>query len=359
MSILTEIKNAITKDKTKTISSKIKQIKGIDVSSYQGIINWNKVSKTDVKFVILRGTTKNGELDTKFWENFKGAKSIGLNDISVYHFSYALDVKKAISDAKNLINKLNGEKMVIWLDLEWVDQAKLGKNKITEIATAFINTCSDNGYICNIYSNLDWYKNYYDSDKLKKLGCKFWIARYGSNDGIINTKYKPNVGEYIWQYTSKGTVQGINGDVDMNMKYEVEENKTEEYSLQKLVRVICTSIYKRTSPNSSNSKNIAGTYKNNDIIEVIGITSNKYWYKDINGNYFTSNSKYVTDLVGIVDNCYKLNLRELNNTNGKIITELNKGDSLYLLKKTNNWYYVSTNKGINGWVNGNYVKLNT
>lgn len=358
MSILTEIKNAITKDKTKTISSNIKEIKGMDVSSYQGNINWKKVSKTDVKFVILRGTTKNGELDTKFWDNFKGAKAVGFNDISVYHFSYALDTNKAISDAKNLIKKLNGEKMTIWLDLEWIDQGKLGKEKVTEIATAFINTCKSLNYECNIYSNLDWYKNYYDVNKLKNLGCKFWIARYGNNEGIIDTKYKPNIGEYIWQYTSKGSVQGINGNVDLNMKYEQNSSETNINSIQKLVKVICTSIYKRKTPDSSISSNINGVYKNNNIIEVIGITSNN-WYKDVDGNYFTSNSKYVTDLIGIVDNCYKLNLRELNNTKGKIITELNKGDTLYLLRKSNGWYYIQTNKGIKGWVSGNYVKIKT
>lgn len=358
MGILSNLKNAITKDKTRGISS-IKQIKGVDVSSYQGNISWEKVSKTDVKFAILRGTTRNGNLDTKFNQNYKGAKAYGL-DVDVYHFSYALDTKKAIADAKNLINKLNGKKMTIWLDLEWIEQGKLGKNKVTEIAIAFINTCNELGYECNIYSNVDWYKNYYHADKLKELGCKFWIARYGTNDGTINIKYKPNIGEYIWQYTSKGRINGIIGDVDMNMKYEsvFQNEEPKVTSIEKMVKVICTSINKRKTPDSSISTNKNGIYKNNDIIEVIGITKNKSWYKDIDGNYFTANKKYVVDLTGIVYNCYKLNLRDKASTQGKIINVLNQGDNLYVLKKFDNWYYVKTLKGLKGWVNKKYVKLN-
>lgn len=354
MSILTNIKNAITKDKTKTISS-ITKVKGIDVSSYQGDIDWQRVSKTDIKFAILRSTIKNGELDSKFEQNYKEAKKYNL-DVDVYHFSYALDTQKAINDAKNLINKLNGKKVVIWLDLEWASQGKLGKDKVTEIAISFIKTCNLLNYECNIYSNLDWYKNYYHADKLKNIGCKFWIARYGKNEGILDETYKPNVGEYIWQYTSKGFVQGIKGDVDINMKYITESNPIN--IIQKLIRITCENgVNIRTTPDSSNLNNRVGIYKYNSIVEVIGITKDNNWYKDINGDYITANKKWVNDLIGIVYNCYKLNLRSTNNTSGKIINVLDKDDKLYLLKKSNGWYYVQTSKGEKGWVHGNYVKI--
>ena len=346
-----------TKDKNSKNTTK--EIKGVDVSSYQGNISWEKVAKTDVKFAILRSTTKNGELDTKFWQNYNGAKAYGLL-VDVYHFSYALDTNKAISDAKNLISKLNGEKPVIWLDLELTEQGKLGKDKVTEIAIAFINTCKSLGYKCNVYSNVDWYKNYYHADKLKALGCKFWIARYGTNDGFLQNKYKPNVGEYIWQYTSKGEVAGINGDVDMNMKYETNTSSsassgTEVTKIQKLVKIICTSVNIRKSPSTSSS--IAGYYKNGNIVEVVGVTKNKSWYKDSKGRYFTANSKYVIDLTGTVYNCYKLNLRESNSTSSKIITVLDVNDKLNILKESGKWYYVETSKGIKGYVSSGYVKL--
>ena len=355
--ILEKVKAFIsTKDKNTQIT---KEIKGIDISSYQSNVSWEKVATTDVKFVILRGTTKNEELDKYFWKNYNGAKTYGFKDISVYHFSYALTIDKAIFDAKNLINKLNGEKIPIWLDLEWTEQGKLGKDKITEIAIAFIKTCKENGYECNIYSNLDWYKNYYYADKLKALDCKFWIARYGTNDGFIQKKYKPNIGEYIWQYTSNGEVSGINGYVDMNIKYEtISCDKNEDINkIQKLVKIICNSVYKRNTPTSSIDSNKVGIYKNGDIIEVNGITKNKLWYKDINGNYFTSNKKYVSDLIGIVFNCYKLNLRESNSTKSKILEVLNKNEKVVILKEYDKWYYVKTENENKGYVSKSYIKL--
>lgn len=357
--ILNKAKSYIGINNSKTKAA-VTEIKGVDVSSFQNSINWEKVSKTDVKFAIIRSTTKNGNLDTKFWRNYRGAKTYGLS-VDVYHFSYALTTDKAISDAKNLINKLNGEKPVIWLDLEWTDQGKLGKDKVTEIATAFVNTCRELGYECNIYSNVDWYKNYYHADKLKALGCKFWIARYGTNDGFLQNKYKPNLGEYIWQYTSKGEVSGIIGNVDMNIKYEPVKTESDIESeitkIQKLVKIICTSVNVRKTPNSSISSNITGNYYNGDIVEVVGITKNKSWYKDSKGKYFTANSKYVIDLTGVIYNCYKLNLRESNSTKSKIVTVLNVGDKLNILKESEKWYYVRTSKGMTGYVSSSYVKL--
>ena len=340
--------------KEKTVA--VTEIKGIDVSSFQGNISWDKVSKTDVKFAIIRSVTKNENLDTRFWANYRGAKAYGL-DVAVYLFSYALTTDKAISDAENLISKLNGEKPVIWLDLEYSEQGKLGKDKVTEIATAFVKTCQNNGYECNIYSNLDWYKNYYHADKLKALGCKFWIARYGTNDGFIQNKYKPNVGEYIWQYTSKGEVNGITGYVDMNMKYKPVIKEPEIIKADKLVKIICHSVNIRNTPKFSITTNIVGYYKNGHIVEVVGMTKDKKWYKDINGRYFTANNKYVSDVIGIVYNCYKLNVRSLNNTNGKILTVLDVNDKVNILKEAGKWYYVETSKGIKGYVSGNYIRI--
>lgn len=354
------------------MNNKIKKIKGIDISSYNNKIDWKQLSKTDIEFIIFRSTTKNGELDIKFEENYKNALLYDF-DIDVYHYSYALSEDKAINDAKNLIKKLNGKKVTIWLDLEWPEQGKLGKEKVTNIAIAFIKTCKSLNYKCNIYSNLDWYKNYYYADKLKTLGCKFWIARYGLNNGKYNEKYKPNVNEYIWQYTSNGTIKGISGKVDLNMKYikesdisnnnsnnqENDEKPSSIHPIQKMIKVIATyGINKRVSPDTLD-ESIDGIYIRGTIINVVGITKNKSWYKDDTGHYITANNKWVTNLIGTVYNCSKLNMRDKNNSKeGKAITILNAGTKLTLLKKSSNgWYYGEVN-GIKGWISGKYVKLN-
>lgn len=200
------------------------KVKGIDVSSYQGNVDWTKVANQGINFAILRSALRSGNLDTFFETNYSGAKSAGL-EVDVYQFSYALNTESAVNDARNLIAKLNGKQVGIWLDLEWTDQGKLGKDKVTEIAIAYINECKRLGYQCNIYSNTVWYQNYYHADKLKDLGCKFWIAKYGVNDGVYDESRKPNIGEFIWQYTSRGKVDGISGNVDLNMMYVDEGDK--------------------------------------------------------------------------------------------------------------------------------------
>ena len=102
----------------------------------------------------------------------------------------------------------------MWLDLEWSEQRKLGKKKITEIAQAWIRTIQAAGYACGIYCNMDWHKNVLDTDALQ---VPFWIARYPADDsGKLREQLRPNRGECGWQYSSKGKVTGIAGNVDLN-----------------------------------------------------------------------------------------------------------------------------------------------
>lgn len=339
---------------------------GIDVSSYQETINWAKVKAAGIKFAILRGTVKSGSMDSQFENNYKGAKENGIS-LAVYHFSYSLSTNDAINACKNLIKKLNGKKLPIYLDLEWDQQAKLGKRKITDIAKAFINQCKASGYSCHIYSNKNWYKNYYIPSELAALGCKFWIASYGPDNGQMNSKYKPNVNEYIWQYTSKGKVNGINGNVDMNIMYG--EGKPEGDTpvpvvpdpkpvvpspVEKMVKVIVNSINRRSE--ASLSSTVVGYYYKGNTIQVYGKTSDGKWYVDGNGRYFTANSQYVADLYGEV-NCHSLNVRDQNSTNGSIITYVVSGNKLQILKSSNGWYYVKLGNGTKGWVSGKYVTL--
>lgn len=190
---------------------------GIDVSSYQGSINWVKVKAAGKKFAILRTTVKGGGMDSTFETNYQNAKAAGLS-VSGYHFSYSLTTTEAKTAAKNLISKLNGKKMPIYLDLEWQDQGAKSRQTVTDIAKAFVEQMKASGYTAHIYSNKSWYTSKYYPDQLKSMGCQFWIAAYGTNDGTMQEKYRPNVGESIWQYTSVGKVSGITGNVDLDVK---------------------------------------------------------------------------------------------------------------------------------------------
>lgn len=196
-------------------------LRGIDVSSYQGDIDWNKVKASGIGFALLRGLKKDGTMDQKFEANYSGAQTAGLPLLGVYHFFYALTEQDAAKSAQSMIDQLKGRKLPIWLDLEWNQLGQLGKDTVTVLASAYLDICKKAGYPCHIYSNLDWYRNKYDAEKLKALGAKYWIARYPKQDtGILNDKIRPGIGEALWQYSSQGVIPGIHGPVDLNLLYD-------------------------------------------------------------------------------------------------------------------------------------------
>lgn len=339
--------------------------KCIDVSSYQGNIDWAKVKYSGVDYAILRGVVKNRTLDTTFEKNYSNAIQNGIKILGVYQFSYALNEDTAKNDAINMIQKLNGRKLDIWLDLEWSEQRKLGKNKVTSIATTYINTCKSLGYKCHIYSNLDWYKNVYHATELKKLGCKFWIARYPAQDnGNIKEHLKPNVGECIWQYSSKGFVPGISGNVDMNIVYEnfnsqvvtpPLSNVVSETSVELLGKINTKSgsLNIRSAPNSSSAK--VGAYKRNELVQLIARTSDN-WYRTDKG-YISG--EYVVTAKGKVSNCNKLHMRKEPEVKpNNVVSVLNVNDEVYIMKQTENcWYKVKTKDNLVGYVSGKYITI--
>ncbi len=195
------------------------EIKGIDVSSYQGKPDWAKVAKAGVKFAILRIHQKAG-VDSSFEYNYKNCRSNGFF-VGGYKYSYALTPAQAIEEAENVIEVLNGRGLdfPVFYDLEWSRQESLGKQAIENIAVAFLTRIKKAGYKVGIYCSRSWYINYI-SDNLKKYDC--WIANHPKpqlDNGTLQERLRPSVG-VGWQYSSKGKVSGINGSVDMNVFYK-------------------------------------------------------------------------------------------------------------------------------------------
>ena len=217
------------------------EIKGIDVSSNQGKPDWTKVAKSGIKFAILRVHQRSG-IDSSFECNYKGCKSNGIL-IGGYKYSYALTPAQAIDEAEDVIAALNGRGLdfPVFYDLEWSNQRKLGKQAIENIAVAFLTRMKKAGYKVGIYCNLDWYNNVL-TDALRKYEC--WIARYPADDnGTVQTRLKPPVG-VGWQYSSKGKVSGISGNVDMDVFYkdyrdsdQRGEAKVSKTKLQKFIEL--------------------------------------------------------------------------------------------------------------------------
>jgi len=190
---------------------------GVDVSEYQNTIDFKKLKDANISFMCMRSTKKNGSIDAMFERNLEGCMTYNIG-YSVYKYAYATTHEQARIEADTVINLLKDRKMPIWYDLEDKSLPPFGKDAIEGVAMSFIGECKEAGFEVGIYCNKNWYDNYisqYLKDKFM-----FWVARYGKNTGKLDEKYKP-VGNNIiaWQYTSKGSVPGISGNVDLDVLY--------------------------------------------------------------------------------------------------------------------------------------------
>lgn len=201
------------------------EIKGIDVSSNNGSIDWNTVADYGMGFAILRVHQKHG-VDSTFENNYKGCKSNGI-PVGAYKYSYAKTVAQAEQEAEDVLAVLNGRGLdfPVFYDLEWSDQRQLGGAAIEKIAVAFLARVQKAGYKVGIYCNVDWYNNVLTST-LKKYDC--WLAAYPANDnGELQKRLRPSVG-IGWQYSENAKIPGIRGVVDRNVFYkDYTENEVE------------------------------------------------------------------------------------------------------------------------------------
>lgn len=202
------------------------EIKGIDVSAWQGHIDWKTVADYGMGFAILRITEQGNKVDSQFENNYKGFTNYGI-PIGVYKYSYAKTVAQAQAEADTVLKVLNGREIQfpVFYDLEWSEQRSLGKSAVEKIAVAFLDKIQAAGYKAGIYCNVDWYNNVL-TDALKKYDL--WIARYPANDdGWLQERLRPSVG-VGWQYSSKAKIPGINGNVDRNVFYKDYSDNKEE-----------------------------------------------------------------------------------------------------------------------------------
>lgn len=190
---------------------------GIDVSSNNGTPDWSKVS--GVSFVIMRITQRYG-IDSKFEHNYEGATEAGLKR-GVYRVSYATNAEESKKEAEDVVKTLAGRKLnyPIFLDLEWEEQMKFGKDRLADIIKAFREVVLTNSYKFGIYTNKNWYDTLI-SDEIKSK-CEFWIASVPStknDNGTKQERLNPGFG-VGWQYSWAGSVPGIKGNVDMDVFY--------------------------------------------------------------------------------------------------------------------------------------------
>lgn len=220
-------------------------IKGIDVSKHNGNIDWNKVKNDGVKFAIIRGGYGNSYIDPKFKENIEGAIKSGIN-IGVYWFSYATNTTKAKEEAKKCLEVLKQYKNKItypvFFDFEYdsVNYAKkqgvtITKTLASNMANVFLKEIKEAGYIPGMYTNLDFSNRYFTSEVLNDYDT--WIAQYYSKC-TYSGKYT------IWQYSEKGSVAGINGNVDLNYCYKEYKKASSTLKVDNNVKLLQEALNK-------------------------------------------------------------------------------------------------------------------
>lgn len=258
--------------------SGVSKVYGIDVSYYQGNIDWKKVKNSGVEFVIIRvgyrGYGSAGTLveDPRFKTYLDGATKAGLK-VGVYFYTQAITTAEAKAEAKFVLDRIKGYslQMPVYYDIESVDydtgrldSAGLSKAQKTALCTAFCDTIIKSGYSAGVYANYTWLNYYIDGAGLGKK-YPIWLAHYTSN-----TNYDQRMD--MWQYSGSGTVSGISAYTDVNVWYS---GKLPLY-VSDLISVANTStsntfawngapdatgyeVYQGTSPSDPNKKKIGDT----------------------------------------------------------------------------------------------------
>lgn len=213
----------------------------IDVSSYNGTVNWEKAQAYGCQGAILKIIRKDLKIDNGFNRNYRACNE---NEIAwgVYNYSYATTATKAKSDMKlvcDILDKIDKTHFVygVWFDLEDKVQASLSKGKIAEIINAAQQVVEERGYLFGVYTGMSYYNEHIDRKQVK---CNnWWIARYYQGDKRMqiavtpDEEKKPAMANIAWQYTSSGRFPkvistGNSGNFDLNVVYKEPASKKVE-----------------------------------------------------------------------------------------------------------------------------------
>uniref|UniRef100_UPI0040569CCA glycoside hydrolase family 25 protein n=1 Tax=Agathobacter sp. TaxID=2021311 RepID=UPI0040569CCA len=199
---------------------------GVDVSKWQGTIDWEKVKADGYTFAMIRigyrgyGENGNLEMDSHFYQNIKGAQAAGL-DVGVYFFSQAINETEALEEAAFVIDALEGYtlQLPVVYDPELIRNQPARTNDVTgeqftKNTIAFCQAVKHAGHSPMIYSNMVWQAFLFDMAQLQEY--PFWYADYES---VPQTPYD----FVMWQYSETGQVDGIEGNADLNILFEAIE----------------------------------------------------------------------------------------------------------------------------------------
>lgn len=203
--------------------------KAIDISSYQKNVNYEAVKNSGIEMVILRagytgyGTAKSKQKDCLFDTHYDGFRKVGI-PVGVYWYSCAYTKEEARGEANKILSIIKGKQieLPIFMDVEDShdvkkkgnapqNQSNLGKQKLTEVVDAFCKRIEEAGYYVGIYANTCFLNTKLDMNVLKRYDV--WVAHWNTSKPAYKGKY------CVWQYSSRGKINGIRGNVDLDEVY--------------------------------------------------------------------------------------------------------------------------------------------
>lgn len=271
----------------------MREIRGIDVSGYNLISDYQAVKNDGAEFAILKIMRKDCHVDKGFERHLKGFQSVGVRVSDVYTYSYATTIAQAESYAKQvlaLLNKYNMPKStVVWLDIEDKCQQGLGRSLI-DIINKYVDVISADGYVCGLYTGFSFYLSFIKpyAQSLKIPLSATWIARYYNSYkpmklmDKLNEKFKPFANEKIagWQFTSTGVVNGIKKQVDCNVVYINDGVDIDEPKINSKSTITTYEGYVNTNGSRLNVRNskgvIVGKLNNKTKVTVYGKVGDKF-----------------------------------------------------------------------------------
>ena len=336
---------------------------GIDVSEYQGNIEWNLVADAGVEFAIIRVgyremLTGKIVMDERAQWNLQQATKYGIK-VGAYFASAAISKEEAIEEANWVADFIKGYKITypVAFDFERFEKAEnrhsvLNKTQRTDVAIAFMDTIKERGYTPMFYASKNGMDNSasWEMSRLPESKYKIWVAQYPSTPYPQTAQSSYSGYHDIWQYTNKGIVPGINKNknVDMNVAYfgykEVtgpQDSEAPEVELVKFNDVTPVEMTGnpetnlRTEPNKDSVSNIARLLKTREYVTMIALSEdNKWarvkdesgqilyaWYNNIRPSTYEDHQGINTQFTTVSDKVTKIDRVEKVNLRGKPTTD--------------------------------------
>ena len=268
-------------------------MKGIDVSSWQESINWAEV-KGQIDFAIIRlgyGDNIERQDDKYFLRNINGCIENNI-PFGVYIYSYATNlggnasIQSEIDHCKRLLNQISKKPFCVYIDMEDDSTIKLGKTILTNFALEFCKQISQAGYKAGVYANQNWFQNYLNPSTIASYGYSIWCAKYSDNKPNISSNYD------IWQYSSTGRINGINGNVDMNVMINNIIGEQNQKSIEELANEVISGKWGNGEDRKNRLTSAGYNYQEvqNRVNQILGV-NNKVYYTVKSGDTLSAIAK--------------------------------------------------------------------